>query len=221
MRGSFGASRACARGRFERRNRRCHIVEDQGRYPDGSHRDHRAVAGAIDLAPDRGRPRSGEGSAEPYLLQNKLHRLQHPDSRHRHTGDFGDDRSCGGGRVQRHSLYPQSLLRTGILRRQSGRSGARSARHALRPQCDGRRGERDFGKADGSVRSHAVGRLGQLSQPPLRRHGQYSHRGRPSRSARCRRMDQARRLHAQPDDRQANRWPRSVVEPRDAGLEAG
>ena len=34
----------------------------------------------------------------------------------------------------------------------------------------------DFRQADRSVRSDALGRLGQLSQPPLRRHGQHSHR---------------------------------------------
>ena len=59
---------------------------------------------------------------------------------------------------------------------QSGRSVARAARHALWPQRHGRRGERHFGEADRPVRSHAVGRLGQLSQSPLRRHGQYPHR---------------------------------------------
>ena len=44
---------------------------------------------------------------------------------------------------------------------------ARAARHALRPQRDGRRGERDFRQADRPVRGDALGRLGQLSQSPL------------------------------------------------------
>ena len=128
-----------------------HVVEDQGRYSDRSDCDHRAVAGAIDVAPDRGRSRSGEGSAEPHLLENEFQRLQHPDPRHRHAGDFGDDRSGGGGRVQRHALHPQSFLRAGILRRSAGRSVARAARHALRPQRDRGRGERRFGQTDRSV----------------------------------------------------------------------
>ena len=133
------------------RNRGRHVVEDQGRYPDRSDCDHGAVAGAIDVAPDRGRSRSRERSAEPDVLENEFQRLQHPDSRHRHAGDFGDDRSGGGRRVQRHSLHPQSFLRTGILRRQPGRSAARSARHALWPQCDGGRGECRFRQTDRSI----------------------------------------------------------------------
>ncbi len=59
--------------------------------------------------------------------------LQHPDSRHRHAGDLRDNRSGGRRRVQRHAVYPQSLLRTGILRRFAGRSFARPTGHALRP----------------------------------------------------------------------------------------
>ena len=86
-----------------------------------------------------------------------------PDSRHRHAGDFGDDRSGRGRGAERYSLHPQSFLRAGILRRQSGRSAARAARHALWPQRDGRRGERHLRQADRPVRGDAVRRLGQLS----------------------------------------------------------
>ncbi len=66
-------------------------------------------------------------------------RLHHPDSRHRHASDFGDNRSGRGGRAERHPLHPQPFLRTGILRRQSGRSvcAARKARSmaATRPRA--------------------------------------------------------------------------------------
>ncbi len=95
--------------------------------------------GTVHLAPDRGRAGPGEGSSEPYVLQNQFLRLHHPDSRHRHTGNFGFYRSgCGGG-AERYSVHPQSFLRAGILRRQSGRSrcAGRRARSmaATRPRA--------------------------------------------------------------------------------------
>ncbi len=73
-----------------------------------------------------GGPDLDQASAEHDIHKDEFHWLQHPDSRHRHPGDFGHDRSCRGRCVQRHSVYPQSFLRTGILRRQSGGGAARS-----------------------------------------------------------------------------------------------
>ena len=69
-----------------------YVFQNQGRHPDGSDCDHRAFAGTIYLAPDRGRARSGEGSAQSHLHQNEFHRLFNPNSRYRNPGHFRDDR---------------------------------------------------------------------------------------------------------------------------------
>ncbi len=63
-----------------------------------------------------GGPDLVKAGAEPDLHENEFQRLQHPDTRHRHTGHFGHHRSRRGRRAERHSVHPQSFLRTGILR---------------------------------------------------------------------------------------------------------
>ena len=84
--------------------------------------------GTADGDPDRRRAGSDQTGSEYDLHEDQFRRLQHPNSRHRHAGDFGDDRSGGGGGVQRYSVHPQPFLRAGILRRGQRGSGCAARR---------------------------------------------------------------------------------------------
>ncbi len=104
----------------------------------------------------------------------------------------------------------------------TGRSAARAAGHALRPQCDGRRGQsrirpsrrissRRCCPPTSAITRTAASRA-MLNLPIV---------GRPARYPLRRRMDQARRLHRRHDPGHVRRRPRSVVGPHDHRLEAG
>ncbi len=73
-------------------------------------------------------------------------------------------------------------------------------------------------KPTDQLRSDGFRRCRQLQQPSPRSDAQRPDRGRQARSARGRRMDQARRLHLRYDNRQIDRRPRSVVGPRVGSL---